>query len=340
MTNRATHIDIAKGISIVLVAGYHSNIQYSGVFIFDLMSLCRMPLFFFMAGIFFKPSENNFEFIKNKFNGLLRPYFFTQFVLLVFSFLINNDKIFWQLKGVFYGNSHTILNGWQPLWFLPHLFAVYIASQLLYKAFDFDNFNFGIKLIYILILCIVGLNFYDTFWYKSFNIFGKAVELPGLPFTVDVLPISMAFFLIGSALKKNLINFKFNASYFAPSLIGYILIIYLTNAKIDLSQHVLIPPLYAISGAFFGIYLVISIASIFAQYRSIELIFNTLGRSSIFILIFHYIIFISVIGFFSTNMEFMPKILQTAIALLLSISVPLLIRRVILSNKLLSWAYI
>jgi len=99
-------------------------------------------------------------------------------------------------------------------------------------------------------------------------------------------------------LKKNLINFKFNASYFAPSLIGYILIIYLTNAKIDLSQHVLIHPLYAISGAFLGIYLVISIASIFAQYRSIEIIFNTLGRSSIFILIFHYIIFISVIGFF------------------------------------------
>ncbi|WP_081365719.1 acyltransferase family protein [Alteromonas mediterranea] len=53
-TDRAKHIDIAKGISITLVVLLHSQLAPYIYFITEPLSLVRMPLFFFLSGFFFQ----------------------------------------------------------------------------------------------------------------------------------------------------------------------------------------------------------------------------------------------------------------------------------------------
>ncbi|MEW8495846.1 MAG: acyltransferase family protein, partial [Candidatus Thiodiazotropha taylori] len=50
---RVKHVDIAKGISITLVAMFHTKLRIFVPDIVDPLSLFRLPLFFFLSGIFF-----------------------------------------------------------------------------------------------------------------------------------------------------------------------------------------------------------------------------------------------------------------------------------------------
>jgi len=51
MNNRVEHIDIAKGISIILVALFHSKLKLFAPDIINSMGLFRLPLFFFLSGV-------------------------------------------------------------------------------------------------------------------------------------------------------------------------------------------------------------------------------------------------------------------------------------------------
>jgi len=50
---RVEHIDIARGISITLVAMFHSHLKFSIPEVIEPMSLFRMPLFLVLSGVFF-----------------------------------------------------------------------------------------------------------------------------------------------------------------------------------------------------------------------------------------------------------------------------------------------
>ncbi len=89
MDGRIKHIDIAKGISITLVAIYHSKLSYYFPSIIGPMELFRMPLFFLLSGVFFSWQEKPKKFlIKQK--PILKTSYFNNHI-------ITSDSENWRL---------------------------------------------------------------------------------------------------------------------------------------------------------------------------------------------------------------------------------------------------
>src|SRR5262245_65632240 len=90
-----------------------------------------MPLFFFLSGYFINPTVGFWDFVKKRFNSLLKPYLFTIFMIYFVS--VSFEKMSFQMA-IFritkslYGTGHYI--DWVQLWFLPHLFVVSLYAYV------------------------------------------------------------------------------------------------------------------------------------------------------------------------------------------------------------------
>ena len=82
---RIEYFDIAKGICIFLVLAHHISESYMpDRYPFRTEFMCfRMPLYFFLSGVFFKPYEGFLGFIRRKTNKLLVPFCFFYLTLAV-----------------------------------------------------------------------------------------------------------------------------------------------------------------------------------------------------------------------------------------------------------------
>lgn len=70
---RIEFLDLAKGICILLVVWLHVDVDTPR----DIyLSAIRMPLFFFLSGMFFKEYDGFLTFLKKKTNKLLIPFVF------------------------------------------------------------------------------------------------------------------------------------------------------------------------------------------------------------------------------------------------------------------------
>lgn len=90
MKKRIQYIDLAKGFCIILVVAYHVNKAFhfkQFPLFWDTLSVFRMPLYFFLSGLFFKEYEGFFGFSLRKVNKLLIPFFFFH---IVTSFTLSN----------------------------------------------------------------------------------------------------------------------------------------------------------------------------------------------------------------------------------------------------------
>lgn len=148
--NRIEWIDTAKGICILLVVINHILIfcDFANIYkeqygrISDFLTSFRMPLYFFLSGLFFKQYGGLLPFAKKKTNKLVVPF---SFFYLVFSVAIPllifysqspilgiqssiPDSPFSTLLLDFYYNDCQLING--PLWFLLCLFEVNILFYI------------------------------------------------------------------------------------------------------------------------------------------------------------------------------------------------------------------
>jgi len=337
MKNRIVHIDIAKGITITLVAMFHSKIRLFVPEIIEPLSLFRMPLFFFLSGVFFSASINPREFTMKKWEALLKPYFSVLILIYFISFLLNQNFSEGRLWGIFYGNGDTIRFRWAPMWFLTHLFAVYCFSYILFR---YTYFNKCLSLMkwtcLILILTIGALNI-DMFVNKDLTLFGRLVDLPGLPFSIDIILITSVFFIAGNFLKEEIINFIPNNILLSISILFFIYISFFTESHIDLNKRVYTSPVFATLGAVSGIYVIMFLSYSISKYKTIKNIFTILGSSSLYILIFHYFIGNNIYSFVGNYIENSKGLFfLSVIAFLLSISLPLAIKWVVKRNSFLA----
>lgn len=134
MKERIQYIDLAKGFCIILVAAYHVSrllhFHQAPVF-WDTLSVFRMPLYFFLSGLFFKEYEGFMGFFLRKVNKLLIPFLF---FYLVTSFALSNilnlfgvpvpDTESLGISGLWAFIYEKFSNG--PIWFLLALFIVNI----------------------------------------------------------------------------------------------------------------------------------------------------------------------------------------------------------------------
>jgi fucose 4-O-acetylase-like acetyltransferase len=201
---RVEWIDTAKGICILLVVFNHICI-YSGVLgernnyiiqhsIYFLTSF-RMPLYFFLSGLFFKTYGGGAPFVKKKVNKLLIPFLFFYIISadLIPSLYycltdrtlygINNLSLLRQLHDVCYDYCQAT-NG--PIWFLLCLFEVNILFCCI-SIISKENMCF----IYIqsVIFGIIGL------FLSYFHIL--------LPLTLSTSFTCLPFFAFGYFVKKS-----------------------------------------------------------------------------------------------------------------------------------------
>lgn len=136
-TNRIDYIDLAKGFCIILVVLYHvlNHLHVKSEYVY-LLSTFRMPLYFFLSGLFFKEYEGFMGFFIRKINKLLIPFFF---FYLTTSFLLPNILHFW---GFTVAHTESLgIHGLlafitkeqfanNPIWFLWCLFIINIFFYL------------------------------------------------------------------------------------------------------------------------------------------------------------------------------------------------------------------
>lgn len=338
MGKRVEHIDIAKGISIILVALFHSVLIKDISEIMRPMSLFRMPLFFFLSGMFFSASSQTHVFLWKKFDALLKPYFVTLFALLAISAISNEPNLAWKLKWILYGNGSGIK--WVPLWFLTHLFAVYCFTYALFKYAKLQELSLLSRWGVITLMMFVGTHWIDYFKKFDVSILGETYELPGLPFSTDLILVTSAFFISGTFMKGFFVhNFKPQPWLICIALMMLGAIASMSDAHMDLNNRVYSHPLLVTLGAACGIYLIIAVSFYANKLEYIRRILLPIGSASLFILIFHNSIDKSV---FLALHEYTKNDFIMVVAwlsFLSSIFIPLLIKYLISKSDYLSLFY-
>lgn len=285
MNNRVDVVDVAKGISILLVVLGHSefsNMWWRGNV---LLGLFRMPLFFFLAGVFFSAKAGSFDFLVKKSDALLKPYFVTLFSLLLVECVLGLRDFYPGLIGVIFGNGKTI--EWPAMWFLTHVWLLFVVAYFISKVTDILDASILVKCVFITALFVVAAISLGLFWQVSVSVHAVDYFLPGLPFSADLLPITLAYFFLGQFMRDKVVNFSINYYLFVLALVVFLLIGWGSGARLDLNRRVFAEPLWSIVAAFCAIYLVVSISKLLSEAAWLGSGLRYFGASSLFVLIFH-----------------------------------------------------
>ena len=198
---RIPEIDIMKGIAILCVILEH--IDNCPEILKHLITSFHMPLFFIIAGFFYRPQNCYKEKFKKDLNRLIIPYIATMAILSAYSFFIHfilkSDHsraylTFWcclfpsGIKGSSLSNS-------VPVWFLCALFWCRQIYNLIFVKYN--------KPIAILLIVIISSSV--TFLYEE-----TSIEFP-LSFIQGIS--AMIFYLFGWFIRQFLDRHNLNASF-------------------------------------------------------------------------------------------------------------------------------
>ncbi len=155
-------INILKALAILLVVSGH--LEFSLIPMFPPYSF-QVVLFFFIAGMLFKPDYGFLEYVRKRIKSLMIPYVVYSIIYLGITQLIT------PFAGKFWGMPVTLKNelimpfltGHQldlisPLWFVPQLFTSLIIYKIIHK-----HLNIFWYFIFALIAIQLG-KFADNLW--------------------------------------------------------------------------------------------------------------------------------------------------------------------------------
>ena len=289
MSKRIEYLDIARGIGILLVVLGHNDFEAISLVIHQVIYSFHIPLFFFLSGYFIHTSISFFDFFKKRFNSLLKPYFFT--IFLIYFTSISFEKMGFNMAITrivksLYGTGHYI--DWVQLWFLPELFVVSLYAFLFITLVSKLQ-NRWIRWGILLATLAISLPFLNAFYPFPISIFGKEYELYGLPFGLDLVFLSGFFFILGNEVRQITSEKTFdNLFILVGSGVGLVVLNYLFPYEIDFNIRLYESFLVNTTEAILGILFVLALA------RQIELrtsrlasVFKYLGNISLIILLFH-----------------------------------------------------
>jgi fucose 4-O-acetylase-like acetyltransferase len=323
---RVVFIDIAKGISIILVVLFHSRLGAVQPGLIADLGLLRMPLFFFLAGAFFSFSKPPARLIAQKFDTLLKPYFATLCVAFLVEGLVRGEPLGGYVIKLFYGTRPGRL--WGPMWFLTHLFLVAVFAYFLFHRLRLPRWSVPLKWTLLLIMLAIGSAVLGDGPRPRHPLPYRDVVLLGLPWGIDLLLVTTPFFLAGSFLKETILRWESTPpALVVLTLAVFISIASLTDAKITLYSGVYSDPLLCTAAAACGIYLVLTTARGISTVPGLGELLRFVGQSSLFILIFHRITELTLLRVLAAFTPDRPVVLLLAV-FLLSLAVPIGLRSV------------
>ena len=286
-------IDVARGIGICLVVLGHNwlVLRDHDSALFRVIFSFHMPLFFFLSGLFLADGQLSAHYVWRRADALLKPYFS---ILVLWGLLRwKHIQLIPYLNGLLYATGFTI--DWTPLWFLPHLFLSILAAALCLRwTRQWPHRRLCLSglscLLLLLGYCLIQvLPAIAVPWQlnANLNLPGSAIPFPGLPWSLDLLPVSCAYLLAGYLCREASSDLRFSWAklILAAMLFGALHTIF--RVSMDLHLREFGNPWVVIPASLLGIYLVLMSSSRIVQTDYMARVFGYLGKASLCILLFH-----------------------------------------------------
>ena len=288
---RIAYFDLMKGICITLVVIEHCNELFDIWFSEELWSVLehlRMPLYFFLSGMFFKEYTCFCDFLIHKLNKIIVPYVF--FTVIDVCFIVLYEKLsvepFVLIRtlgaGLLYGTAH--------LWFLRTLFVAnvfyYGFNHLVVKKYG------ALKSVsFLLVVVLVA--------YMIKNIIGDYSGLYNMYNVVIGALLVMPFFYVSNSIRVYVNQYMANKIHVLCLAVVFALIAFLTsNGGVYLSSGKIENNIL--------LFYVAALSSILCVMCFCYLVkrlwyFSYVGRYSLIVYAIHY-------GLIITIMHYCPKI--------------------------------
>jgi fucose 4-O-acetylase-like acetyltransferase len=174
----------------------------------------------------------------------------------------------------------------------------------------------------------------------ALTLFGHALLLPWLPFSADLLGISLAFLLLGVRLQVRARAFMPQAGWLVLSLVVFGAIALGSEAQVNLNMRLYREPLLATAAALAGLYGVLCLShALAARGGAARHVLAHLGRASLFILVFHDHVDNKVQAWLGARLGPGHEWAVALLAFAACLTVPLLIRAVVLRSRALAWLF-
>jgi fucose 4-O-acetylase-like acetyltransferase len=326
--SRIVHMDIARGIGICLVVVGHNPICQSGGWGYAIIFSFHMPLFFFLSGFFHKTYPTLLTDLKFRAEKLLLPYFFTAVVFLTCKGLPNLAKFIAEdakalLFGIIWGSggrgSVDRYMYWPPLWFLTSLFVTQVSFSILQKLATWEKVSYS-RVIVFVTLFACGLIYLLHGGRGYVTLLGSNLILSecGLPFNIDLVPISVFYYWIGYEVSNSTIldsvleNIRSTNTLLITSVVTFFIVHLLSYNKIhDFHSNGIMDLNYRNFGviansmvlSLSGIFGVISFSSLLERISNslLKQFLVILGQASLSILVFHYFFQKKVLVYFNSG---------------------------------------
>jgi fucose 4-O-acetylase-like acetyltransferase len=235
--DRLGHIDVLKGIGIILVVIGHMNYEQLGVGLYEYIYSFHMPLFFWITGYLFianKKNQSYFEFLTHKFRKIYIPYTLLLMISLIFGkfivgYLFKENILDISLENIIkalvfssdYLNTIPIYNF--PLWYLATLFVT-VNIFYFFMKINSDKIKCGI-------LIIVG---YLSIIFQRYIHIIYTNDIQGRPpLHIDVIPVAFVFMGCGYLFKVYKNKLRISSLWLVPLFFLTIFLTYGNNANIS-----------------------------------------------------------------------------------------------------------
>ena len=280
---RIEFIDLAKGLCIFLVVLAHvmSSFDLENYPLRDAMGMFRMPLYFFLSGLFFSTYENYRGFLKRKTNKLLIP--FLAWYLLTVAIPVNIAAL---LGKNGYGGFQSLIDF---IW--PERIFYNGAIWFLWGLFIMNNIFYGIYLLsrrlsqkhMVALICLfsllVGCAGYALFRPLRIN----------LPANIDSAMTALPFFVAGYLFRRytNLLQPNKYDKYNWLFVILFFAVVILLARYVNYSRNQYSVDIFSLyAGGLLGTLGIILLSKILKKLP----LLSYCGRYSIMILVIHVLV--------------------------------------------------
>jgi fucose 4-O-acetylase-like acetyltransferase len=290
---RLLMIDIAKGLGILLIVLGHNPIFTHNLDGFaDLLSSFRLPFFFFISGTMFSAAKRSVGVVAlERADAWLKPVVVVILATAAIQIALSRMTPETVALQLLYPVGFTL--AWTAMWFLPHLWLLYVAVTWLMRFKALSDTPLKRVLLVLALLCS---------GYLTLQLFDSGIENPacrritefsldlfdcGLPFSADLLLITSAFFLMGYFLSAQVKEFRINLRFLllALAVMSFCQIVF--DIDIDFNYRSYENLVVCTAQAYSGIYIMLCLCSALTHFKKAAALLAYCGRASLFILIFH-----------------------------------------------------
>lgn len=286
-SGRNVFLDVARGLGISLVVFGHNRVLLPGDSkILVIIYSFHVPLFFFLSGVFFKPTRTFKATVTSRLDSLIKPYLVTMLLLGVETVLTGQDTVALHALKTAYGVGDTL--NWVALWFLPHFLAITVFAWITIRILPDKNI-LGIPDRYVVlpVFFVLGIASINYFADHEIVLFNSTTIVHGLPWSIDLLGVSLCYFLIGYYSSARIQNFRISIYLMAAAAVIFASCHYWGNATLDLNERIYDGIILTTVETACGIYLVLCVAYGLSRVKWLENVLSVTGAASLFILIFH-----------------------------------------------------